>query len=332
MMQPIAGGAMARPFVTHHNALGIDLYLRIAPELYLKRLVVGGMERVYEINRSFRNEGISAMHNPEFTMLEFYTAYFDVDDVIEVTEELVAAAAASVAGDRPVTFRGRPVSFAPPFARVTMKGAVARAAAREGLALEPSDLDDPARLERFTRSAAFASRQSPKGHALGGARYEGLSHGKRLAQLFEDLAEAGLWEPTFVVDYPVEVSPLAKARPADPALTERFELYVAGMEIANGFSELNDPLEQRDRFLQQLRERERGDEEAHRMDDDYVRALGHGLPPTGGCGVGIDRLAMVLTESPSIRDVILFPHMRPRRAEPSRSTEDTEITEKKDTR
>jgi lysyl-tRNA synthetase, class II len=311
MMQPIAGGAVARPFTTHHNALGIDLYLRIAPELYLKRLVVGGLEKVYEINKNFRNEGISSMHNPEFTMLEFYTACFDVGDVMAVTEELVAAAAQRVSEGRPVVYKERPVPFARPFPRVSMRDAVAAAAREAGLDLPRAVLEDPARLEAWTRSDALRGRRSPKGAELGPERYAGLTHGKRVAQLFEDLAEGGFWSPTFIVDYPVEVSPLSKARPDDPSLTERFELFAAGMEIANGFSELNDPLEQRQRFLDQLRERERGDLEAHRMDDDYVRALGHGLPPTGGCGVGIDRLAMILTDSPSIRDVILFPHMRP---------------------
>jgi lysyl-tRNA synthetase class 2 len=313
MMQPVAGGAVARPFVTHHNALDIDLYLRIAPELYLKRLVVGGLERVYEINRNFRNEGISAMHNPEFTMLEFYTALFDCDAVMEVTEELIAATAERVAGERPVVYKGKEVSFRRPFARLTMKEAVAQAALRDGVPLENGALDDPARLEAWTASEALRGRRNAKGQPLTPERYAGLSHGKRLAQLFEDLAEASYWDPTFITDYPTEVSPLAKARPDDPHTTERFELYVAGMEIANGFSELNDPLEQRARFLGQLEERAKGDLEAHQMDEDYVRALGHGLPPTGGCGVGIDRLAMVLTDSPSIRDVILFPHMRPER-------------------
>ena len=313
MMQPIAGGAVARPFVTHHNALDMDLYLRIAPELYLKRLVVGGLEKVYEINRNFRNEGISAMHNPEFTMLEFYTAYHDVDAAMAITEEIIAAAALRVAGTRPVVFKEREVSFKRPFARLTMKAAVLRAAAEAGLTLEAGDLDDPARLRAWAAAGALRGRRNAKGAALGPERYAALSHGKLVAQLFEDLAEHTYWDPTFITDYPTEVSPLSKARPDDPTTTERFELYAAGMELANGFSELNDPLEQRDRFLQQLGERDKGDDEAHRMDDDYVRALGHGLPPTGGVGVGIDRLAMVLTDSPSIRDVILFPHMRPER-------------------
>jgi lysyl-tRNA synthetase, class II len=311
MMQPIAGGAVARPFVTHHNALDVDLFLRIAPELYLKRLVVGGLERVYEINRNFRNEGISSMHNPEFTMLEFYTAYFDCNDVIETTEALVAAAAGRVAGEATVVFRDREVSFALPFARLAMKDAIAQAAREHGLSLARADLDDKDRLEAFTRSDELRSRRNHKGQPLGGNRYDNLSHGVRVAQLFEDLAEGSLWHPTFITDYPTEVSPLAKARPDDPTTTERFELFAGGMEIANGFSELNDPLEQRARFLDQLGQREKGDDEAHRMDDDYIRALGHGLPPTGGCGVGIDRLAMILTNSPSIRDVILFPLLRP---------------------
>jgi lysyl-tRNA synthetase, class II len=313
MMQPVAGGAVARPFATHHNALDMDLYLRIAPELYLKRLVVGGLEKVYEINRNFRNEGISAMHNPEFTMLEFYTAYHDVDAAMAITEELVAAAATRVAGARPIVFKEREVSFRTPFARLTMKAAVARAAEEAGLGLSLRDLDDPERLRAWAASDALRGRRSGKGAALAPERYAKLSHGKLVAQLFEDLAEHGYWDPTFITDYPTEVSPLSKARPDDPTTTERFELYAAGMEVANGFSELNDPLEQRARFVQQLAEREKGDDEAHRMDEDYVRALGYGMPPTGGVGVGIDRLTMILTNSPSIRDVILFPHMRPER-------------------
>ena len=311
MMQPIAGGAVARPFVTHHNALDMDLYLRIAPELYLKRLVVGGLEKVYEINRNFRNEGISAMHNPEFTMLEFYTAYHDVDAAMSITEEIIAAAATRVAGTTPVVFKEREVSFRRPFARLTMKDAVAQGAAVAGRKLDRRILDEEGALRAWATSDALRGQRNAKGAALGPERYASLSNGKLVAQLFEDLAEHTYWDPTFITDYPTEVSPLSKARADDPTTTERFELYVAGMELANGFSELNDPLEQRDRFLQQLGERDKGDDEAHRMDDDYVRALGHGMPPTGGVGVGIDRLTMVLTDSPSIRDVILFPHMRP---------------------
>jgi lysyl-tRNA synthetase class 2 len=309
MMQPVAGGAMARPFVTHHNALDVDLFLRIAPELYLKRLVAGGLERVYEINRNFRNEGISTMHNPEFTMLEFYTAWFDCGDVMDTTEALVAAAARA-AGEGPFPYGGREVSFDVPFPRVAMKDAVAERLATESIpGFSREALDDPPALAAVLKTPEFRALAERLG--LQPDAGAGLSHGKRVAWLFEELVESSLWKPTFVTDYPVEVSPLAKARPDDPSVTERFELYVAGMEVANGFSELNDPLEQRQRFLDQLRERERGDLEAHQMDEDYVRALGHGLPPTGGCGVGIDRLAMILTGSPSIRDVILFPQMRP---------------------
>jgi lysyl-tRNA synthetase class 2 len=317
MMQPVAGGAMARPFVTHHNALDVDLYLRIAPELYLKRLVAGGLERVYEINRNFRNEGISSMHNPEFTMLEFYTAWFDCGDVMDTTEAL-AAAAADAAGEGPFSYRGREVSFDTPFRRTTMKDAVVERLAGESLpGFSRATLDDPGALGALVQSPEFGALAARLGLEAEGL--VPLSHGKRVARLFEDLVEASLWEPTFVTDYPIEVSPLAKARPDDGTTTERFELYVAGMEVANGFSELNDPLEQRARFLEQLEERRRGDLEAHAMDEDYVRALGHGLPPTGGCGVGVDRLAMILTDSPSIRDVILFPQMRPEGGRPGRT-------------
>jgi len=332
MMQPIAGGAVARPFVTHHNALDVDLYLRIAPELYLKRLVVGGFERVYEINRNFRNEGISAMHNPEFTMLEFYTAYFDCRDVMATTEELVAAAAAT-AGGGPFEFRGRGLSFAPPYRRVRMAEAIAEVAAELGFGIDEQGLLDPQALEAWVRAP-----RTPAGLEAGSRELEvfesekrrlaPMTHGHRIAHLFEvwverrwDPDKTRLFDPTFVVDYPVEISPLAKAHPDRPGIADRFELYAGGMEIANGFSELNDPLEQRQRFLDQLRAREKGDLEAHRMDEDYVRALGHGLPPTGGCGVGIDRLAMLLTGQSSIRDVILFPQMRPEAGRAAREGE-----------
>jgi lysyl-tRNA synthetase class 2 len=308
MMQQIPGGALARPFVTHHNALDVDLYLRIAPELYLKRLVVGGLERVYEINRNFRNEGISSMHNPEFTMLEFYTAYFDCRDVIDITEKLLAAAAKAVGGDGPFQYKDREVSFQLPFRRLKMKDAVAHALA-EVAGFSPAVLDDATKLDVFVKAEGFVAACAKEGVSVG--EYGKLSHGKRIAQLFEDFAEESLWEPTFIIDYPVEISPLAKTHAETPGVADRFELYIGGMEVANGFSELNDPLEQRERFLDQLRQREGGDVEAHLMDDDYIRALGHGLPPTGGCGVGIDRLTMLLTSSPSIRDVILFPQMRP---------------------
>jgi lysyl-tRNA synthetase class 2 len=324
MMQPIAGGAVARPFVTHHNALDVDLYLRIAPELYLKRLVVGGFERVYEINRNFRNEGLSSLHNPEFTMLEFYTAYFDCRDVIAITEQLVERAAA-VAGEGPLRYRGREICFRAPFRQVGMVEAVAQVAEEQGWGVGRGEIEDPGALESWLRSAAPPARLtagSPEAAVfeaeVSWERLRPMGHGKRIAHLFEVWVErrwdpdgTRLWEPTFVVDHPIDISPLAKAHPDRPRVADRFELYAAGMEIANGFSELNDPLEQRSRFLDQLKEREQGDLEAHQMDDDYVRALGHGLPPTGGCGVGIDRLAMILTGSSSIRDVILFPQMRP---------------------
>ena len=325
MMQPVPGGAVARPFATHHNALGIDLYLRIAPELYLKRLVVGGLEKVYEINRNFRNEGISSMHNPEFTMLEFYTAHFDCRDVMDLTEELITTVAGRVNEGRSLTYKGRQVDLASPFKRVTMTAAVAEVAGEQGWGIGEKELAEAGALEAWLRSDPNPTRLQPGSrdhdHFLldvSWPKYEGLSHGQRIAQLFEfhverrwDPEGTRLWSPTFVTDYPVEVSPLAKAREDDPRWADRFELFMAGMEVANGFSELNDPLEQRERFRDQLKRREKGDLEAHVMDDDYIRALGHGLPPTGGCGVGIDRLAMVLTDSPSIRDVILFPHMRP---------------------
>ena len=305
MMQPLPGGALAKPFVTHHNALDMDLYLRIAPELYLKRLVVGGLERVYEINRNFRNEGLSYQHNPEFTMLEFYTACFDCSDVMQITEQLIAEAL-TAAAKGPILYQDRSVDFAIPFTRLSMKDAIAAQAEREGIALPRGHLNDPDALAAWTHDEKRDSAAR-----LGGERYRSISHGKRVMQLFEDLVEERLWHPTFITDYPVEVSPLSKRRPDDPSVTERFELFAAGMEVANGFSELNDPLEQRQRFLDQLAQRDAGDEEAHGMDDDYVRALGYGLPPTGGCGVGIDRLVMIATDSASIRDVILFPHMRP---------------------
>jgi lysyl-tRNA synthetase class 2 len=339
MMQPIPGGALARPFLTHHNALDIDLYLRIAPELYLKRLVVGGLERVYEINRNFRNEGISAMHNPEFTMLEFYTAYIDCRDVMDITEELIVAAATRVKGGGSVPFKGRPVSFARPFKRITMAAAIAEVAAEQGWGLDEAGIADPATLEGWLSSDSKPTNLEPGSRErevfdrdTAWEKLQGLTHGSRVAHLFEvwverrwDPERTRLWHPTFVVDYPVDISPLAKAHPDRPGVADRFELFIGGMEVANGFSELNDPLEQRERFLDQIRQRERGDHEAHLMDEDYVRALGHGLPPTGGCGVGIDRLAMILTDSPSIRDVILFPHMRPEagRALQHRDTKDT---------
>ena len=300
MMQPIAGGALARPFVTHHNALDMPLYLRIAPELYLKRLVVGGMERVYEINRNFRNEGISTQHNPEFTMLESYEAYADYEQVMAMIEELVAAVARDVLGTGEVPFGEHRIALTPPFARLNLREtAAARAAERLGRAVTAADL-------RVRESAAAVAA------ALGLGIEASAGPGRIAMEIFEHLCEDALVQPTFVHDFPTEVSPLSKQRPDDPDTVERFELYIGGFEVANGFSELNDPAEQRRRFEQQLRQRQAGDDEAHAMDEDYLRALEYGLPPTGGVGVGIDRLVMLLTNSPSIRDVILFPLMRPR--------------------
>ncbi len=300
MMQPVAGGALARPFVTHHNALDMDLFLRIAPELYLKRLVVGGMEKVFEINRNFRNEGISTQHNPEFTMMEFYEAYADYQDLMVMTEALITTVAHQSIGTDQVTFGEHQISLAPPFARLSLRDAAREAAsARLGRNVTDADLRDRDRV------AGVAD-------ALGIEVKPGLGAGKITTEIFERLCEQRLVQPTFVHDFPTEVSPLSKQRADDPDTVERFELYIGGFEVANAFSELNDPVEQRRRFDAQLGDRARGDLEAHEMDEDYIRALEYGLPPTGGEGVGIDRLVMVLTNSPSIRDVILFPLMRKR--------------------
>jgi len=300
MMQSIAGGALARPFTTHHNALDLPLYMRIAPELFLKRLTVGGIERVFEINRNFRNEGISTQHNPEFTMLEFYWSYADYQDLMQLVETLFAEVAATAAGATRLPFGEHEISFEAPFRRVSLREG-ARAAASRRLGEEI-----PEQALRNTGDArALAAR-------LGIEVTPGAGAGRIAAELFEALCEEELIQPTFVCDFPTEVSPLAKQRPDDPDTVERFELYVGGFEVANAFSELNDPAEQRRRFEAQLADRASGDTEAHAMDEDYVRALEYGLPPTGGAGVGIDRLVMLLTNSPSIRDVILFPLMRPR--------------------
>jgi lysyl-tRNA synthetase, class II len=302
MMQPIAGGALARPFSTHHNALDMNLYLRIAPELYLKRLVVGGIERVFEINRNFRNEGIGYRWNPEFTMLEFYWAYADYNDLMAFTEELIPHAVQASLGTLEATYGDQQISYAPPFRRVSLREAAAEEASRRlARTVRADDL----------RSAAGATAIAKELAARALAINPGDGPGKIATSIFE-LAEERLVQPTFVYDYPTEVSPLSKQRADDPDTVERFELYVGGMEIANAFSELNDPAEQRRRFEAQLADRARGDQEAHVMDEDYIRALEYGLPPTAGEGVGIDRLVMLLTNSPSIRDVILFPLMRPR--------------------
>jgi lysyl-tRNA synthetase class 2 len=301
MMQPIPGGALARPFVTHHNALDMQLFLRIAPELYLKRLTAGGIERVYEINRNFRNEGISTQHNPEFTMLEFYQAYSDYQALMVMTEEMLAAIAQEAIGSDQITFGEHRISLAPPYRRVSL-----REGAREAAALRLGEPVSDADLRGRDTAAAVAQR-------LGLDVRDSWGAGKVTTEIFERLNEDGLIQPTFVHDFPTEVSPLSKQKADDPDTVERFELYIGGFEVANAFSELNDPAEQRRRFEAQLSERAAGDLEAHAMDEDYIRALEYGLPPTAGEGVGIDRLVMLLTNSPSIRDVILFPLMRPRK-------------------
>jgi lysyl-tRNA synthetase class 2 len=298
MMQPIAGGALARPFKTHHNALDMELYLRIAPELYLKRLTVGGVERVFEINRNFRNEGISTQHNPEFTMMEFYETYADYQALMVMTEELFETVARESIGTNEITFGEHRISLKPPFARLSLReGARAAASRRLGREVAAGDL-------RRREQAAAVARE------LGIEVAPSAGPGKIVTDMFERLCEDQLIQPTFVYDFPTEVSPLSKQKPDDPDTVERFELYIGGFELANAFSELNDPVEQRRRFEAQTSDRARGDLEAHEMDEDYIRALEYGLPPTGGEGVGIDRLVMLLTDSLSIRDVILFPLMR----------------------
>ncbi|MBI3374341.1 MAG: lysine--tRNA ligase [Betaproteobacteria bacterium] len=295
MMHPIPGGAAARPFATHHNALDMRLYLRIAPELYLKRLVVGGIERVFEINRNFRNEGISTRHNPEFTMMEWYCAYETFEYMIAHTERLVRHAARSALGAETVTYQGRPLDFGKPFARLPIPDAIRTFG---GGAYATADLRDRAVLARSLKS-------------LGVEFTDAQGWGSLQLMLFETLAEKHLIEPTFVLGYPAEVSPLARRSDTDGELTDRFELFIDAKEIANGFSELNDPEDQAARFLEQAKMKDAGDQEAMFYDADYIRALEYGLPPTAGAGLGIDRLVMLLTDSPSIRDVILFPHLRP---------------------
>ena len=288
MMQPLYGGAVARPFITHHNTLDIDLYLRIAPELYLKRLVVGGMERVYEINRNFRNEGISTHHNPEFTMLEFYQAYADYRDLMDLSIELLQHAATDTRGSLQISYQGRQLDFTH-FRRLSMREAVVE--------FWPN-ADKP--LLDQVKDPEWLLRQSKE-----------TSPGAALVDIFERFVEDHLFDPTIIYDYPAEVSPLSKNKRDEPDLVERFEIYVAGMEIGNAFTELNDPQEQRRRFELQLARKESGDQEAHVMDEDYIRALCYGMPPAAGEGIGIDRLTMILTDSKSIRDVILFPLLRP---------------------
>ncbi len=292
MLHPIPGGANAKPFVTHHNALDQQMFLRIAPELYLKRLIVGGFERVFEISRSFRNEGISVRHNPEFTMMEFYAAYWNHHDLMDFTEEVLRHTARIATGSAALTYAGRPVDLDKRFARMTVQESLV---AHAGLShAEAGD------AEVLRARIVSAGEKAPAHWTLAELQFG----------LFEAAVEAQLWQPTFIVDYPVEVSPLARASDADPSITERFELFITGREVANGFSELNDPEDQAARFQAQVANKEAGDEEAMYFDADYIRALEYGMPPTGGCGIGIDRLVMLITDSPSIRDVILFPSLR----------------------
>ena len=301
MMQAIPGGASARPFVTHHNALDVDLYLRVAPELYLKRLLVGGMHRIYEINRNFRNEGLSTQHNPEFTMLEFYWAYSNYEHLMDVTEELLGELAERILGEKKLSFKGKVLDLSRPWPRLSMGDALQRFA---GVPAEQT-ANSAGLLEAFREH----DLEPPKAALAGAAPNYGLL----LSALFEALCEEHLEQPIFIIDHPVEISPLSKQKPDDPRFTERFELYIGGMEIANAFSELNDPDVQAERFRQQLAAREAGDAEAHRFDNDYVRALEHAMPPAGGEGIGIDRLTMIFADRASIRDVILFPLLRPER-------------------
>jgi lysyl-tRNA synthetase class 2 len=297
MMQPIPGGAEATPFKTHHNALGMDLFLRIAPELYLKRLVIGGFERVFELNRNFRNEGVSTRHNPEFTMLEFYQAYTTYNDLMDLTEEMLRAAAINVTGSAVITCQGNSIDFGRKWRRMPLLTAM-----EEIGGIDYSLLDNREKLLDFASSKGIHITQKT------GAKT--VSLGKIIAKLFDVLVEPKLIQPTYITGYPVEISPLSRKSDDDPTITDRFELFIAGYEIANGFSELNDPDDQKERFLQQAADREAGDEEAHYMDEDYIKALEYGMPPTAGEGIGIDRLAMIFTDSASIREVILFPHMK----------------------
>jgi lysyl-tRNA synthetase, class II len=314
MMQPIAGGAAARPFKTHHNALDMDLYLRIAPELYLKRLVVGGLDRVYEINRNFRNEGVSTQHNPEFTMLEFYQAYANYEDMMQLTIDLFKFVALEVNGTTISEFNGVEIDFGK-VERLTMREAIIKWWPEESAGPRPdiNDLAIPTEGDESKPLRALVDRLRSSGKQV--AHEPGEPTGKTIANIFEAVAEKHLQQPTIIYEFPTAISPLSKQKPNDPDWVERFEVYGGGFELGNAFSELNDPVEQQKRFEEQLKERARGDAEAHAMDEDYVRALAYGLPPTGGEGIGIDRLVMLLTGSRSIRDVILFPLMRDQTAE-----------------
>jgi lysyl-tRNA synthetase, class II len=316
MMQPIAGGAVARPFVTHHNTLNMDLYLRIAPELYLKRLLVGGFDRVYEINRNFRNEGLGWRWNPEFTMLEFYQAYTDYQGIMDLTQELITQAAKDVNGETRAKWGDQVIDWAN-WKRMTMREAILHywpeAAGAKPEMSEFSSPDGVKKLvERFNRAHPHVAYDPNE------------PLGKTVANLFEGAAEEHLTQPTIIYEFPTAVSPLSKQKPDEPEWTERFEIFAGQMEISNGFSELNDPEDQRRRFESQLKERERGDDEAHQMDEDYIRALSYGMPPAGGCGVGVDRLCMLLTDSHTIRDVILFPLLRPEKNSAAEQAGDAE--------
>ena len=294
MMQAIPGGAIARPFVTHHHSLDMQMFLRIAPELYLKRLVVGGLDKVFEINRNFRNEGLSTRHNPEFTMLEFYEAYADYRDFMNLTEEMLRALTQQVLGSTTVAYQGDHYDFAKPFTRLSVKESILHF----NPDLKSADIES---IENARRIAGHLKIPLKPSYGLGKVQIE----------IFEKTVETRLKDPTFITAYPTEVSPLARRNDQDPFVTDRFEFFVGGREIANGFSELNDAEDQAERFRQQVEDKDAGDEEAMHFDADYIRALEHGMPPTAGEGIGIDRLVMLLTDSPSIRDVILFPHMRP---------------------
>ncbi len=294
LLNPIPGGANARPFITHHNTLDIDLYLRIAPELYLKRLIVGGLEKVYELGRMFRNEGMSIKHNPEFTMMEVYQAYADYKDMMDLAEGIITTAAMEVTGGTKIVYQGEEIDLTPPWNRITMLEAVKKYA---GIDFDQITGDEEAR--RVAKERGIQVEENAK-------------WGEVLNAFFEEYVEDNLVQPTIVYDYPVEISPLTKRKPDRPELTERFEIFIVGREFGNAYSELNDPIDQRERFLDQMRKREAGDEEANMIDEDFLNALEYGMPPTGGLGIGIDRLVMLLTDSYSIRDVLLFPTMRPR--------------------
>jgi lysyl-tRNA synthetase class 2 len=296
MMHTIPGGALARPFITHHNALDIDLYLRIALELHLKRLLVGGLERVYEIGRVFRNEGISTKHNPEFTMMELYQAYADYDDMMELTENLVSYCAREILGTDVITYQGEEIKLTPPWDRITLLESIKKYTDKDFSSLS----DEEARKEAV---------------GLGLEIEDDASWGTVINEVFEEKVEPNLIQPTFITDYPIEISPLAKKKDDNPKLTYRFEAFIYARELANAFSELNDPVDQKERFINQLEQREKGDDEAHMMDEDFIKALEYGMPPAGGLGIGVDRLIMLLTDSASIRDVILFPTMRPKEEE-----------------